>query len=222
MHESAPNDVRPARAVAWLAVPVGLICGLATLPSAGAHEVLMTYVRHDTQVVVGPTNIDITVVLTFHEVASLEERGRMDRDQDGQIDRGEIAAYLAGLAPALARAMDLAVDGRPVEVLVLHNPQLDLLGSEKVAPAHHLLRLFYFARTPASLAAGRDLVLQDRLWARVPAICLLQAAGAGGIRVGNDSAAEVFFKPDAKGEGRALRIKCLETPAGWSPPAAVN
>ena len=214
---STRGDIRLARVVAGrlvarLAVPIGFLFGLGAGPVARAHDVLMTFVRHDTQVVVGPTNIDITVALTFHEIASLEEREHMDRNRDGQIDRREIAAYLASLEPTLARALELTVDGKPAEVLVLHNPQLDLLESEKVFPAHHVLRLFYFARTPASLAAGNDLVLRDRLWVRAPTLRFLRAAGAGGIQVETDSKNEVLSDPDSKGEGGSMRIKCLETP----------
>src|SRR5690242_131643 len=86
-----------SRYIAGIVMGAALIGPFTAIESAMAHEVMMTYVEHADRLIVGPSNIDITVALTFNELTSLEERKRMDRDRDGTINDAEVAAYLATL-----------------------------------------------------------------------------------------------------------------------------
>lgn len=143
----------------------------------------MTFIRHEAKIVVGPRNIDIALELTFHEYPSLVERRRMDRNHDDSITMDEIDSYLAGIADALCDGVSLSVDGRPVQVMPLYSPQVDLLGESIVVPSHHLLRLSFFARTPDWLRPGSRIRAEYRLWSETPRIDVLNATGSDGIQV---------------------------------------
>ena len=166
--------------------------------TAVGHAVYMTYVRHDVNVMVTPQNIDFTVELTFHEVSSLTERQRMDRDRDGAITAGEISDYLADLTDEFDRNIQLKIDDKPLELIALYDPQIDLLGTDGIEPTHHVLRLFYFARTPASLTAGSRITLTETFWPNVPALRSTQATGRDGITaVADDDAVRCLAVSDS-------------------------
>jgi hypothetical protein len=199
------------------------ICGFGAPTSATAHDFMTAYVDHAVRVVVGPSNIDITVELTFNELVSLEERKRMDRDRDGWINEGEIASYLSNLGPALTRGMELTIGRRSVPVLELYDPQLDLLGAKMVAPAHHILHLAFFARTPSSFSTGRQqIVLHDNLWADAPAICSFQVEGTGAIQVEMTSPRKILSNPGVPGADRSIQITSETVPASSSRRGASN
>ncbi len=201
---------------------LGVGASLWIAPAAEGHPFLMTYVRHRVNVTAGPRNIDIAVELTFHELRSLSERRRMDRDHDGSLDGGELASYVGSIGDELDEGMRLTVDGRAVAVIPLYEPQLDLLGVEQVAPSHHVLRLSYFARTPAWLKEGSELALNDALWAGAPWMGAVEAAGKGGIVIEAESAANILSEEPADAQPRVLRARCRTLPEGWHPAAGVR
>ncbi len=192
---------------------------LRDAPTAGAHAILMTYIRHEAKVVVGPRNIDITVELTFYEYPSLGERRRMDRDHDEAITTAELSVYMAGLAETLRDSVTLSVDGRPLTVVPLYDPQIDLLEVPKVAPSHHILRLFCFARTPDWLRAGSRIRIEDKLWPDAPRIDVLDASGKDGVRITPDDGE----RPSQTSEGatgpRVISLSCQAAPAQADAPA---
>jgi hypothetical protein len=156
---------------------------------------------------VSPENIDITVELTFYEMPSLSERRRMDRDLDNAISDDERAAYLKGLAEQVGKGLSLAVDGEVVDVMVLYEPELDLLGVSEVSPSHHVLRLYYFARTPIGLKADSELVVKDVLWSNLPALRSAEAVGDDGF--------EVLVRDDCAVDPNRVspvHIRCLSVP----------
>ena len=191
-----------------LASLVALGASLIAIRPADAHAVTMTYARHDLRVTVSPENIDITVELTFFEMPSLSERRRMDRDRSGVISADERGRYLAELAGRLDDAVTLTVDGRPVEVMPLYGPEIDLLDVAEVAPAHHVLRLYTFARTPAGLKADSVIVVKDMLWPNVPALRSAEVAGKKGITAGieGDVGVESLTATDT------LTVRCVSMP----------
>lgn len=192
---------------------VALGASLVAIPSADAHAVYMTYLRHDVSVTVSPENIDITVELTFFEMPSLSERRRMDRDRDGSISDRERDLYLAEIGGELVDAVVLAVDGRSVDVMPLYESQIDLLDVAEVAPAHHVLRLYRFARTPSWFQTDSRVVVKDALWPNAPALRFAEAAGQDGITI--------VIEDDAGGEppnaADTLRVRCTSMPPKRQP-----
>lgn len=179
---------------------------------ARGHAVFMTYIQHDVRVSVGPENIDITLEMTFNEFPSLTERRKMDRDADGRITPDEIKSYLAGLEDKLRGRLTAAVDGQPLTVMPLFEPRVDLLGVDRAAPAHHVLRLFYFARTPEFLHADSEIVIEDHLWPDAPTLSLFEATGADGVRVSTDSA--ISGLTETSDGPPVMRVRCLAVPEG--------
>jgi len=155
---------RGRRRSVWLAVLLlaGTVIGLG--PNAVAHDLFAAFVQHSVRVTVGARYIDLTLDLTFFEEPSVRERVVMDADANGHITRSELESYVRKLAPQLAEQVDLRVAGQEVPLVPLYDPEVDLLGNDKVGLAHHRLRLFFFAPTPAALRADADIVVEDLLW----------------------------------------------------------
>jgi hypothetical protein len=189
---------------------------LWTASDASAHAILMTFIRHDAKISVGPRNIDIVLELTFHEYPSLAERRRMDRNHDEAITEAEIRDYLDGLSDSLRDALTLTVDDRPLQVISLYDPQVDLLDAMNVAPAHHVLRLSWFARTPPWLQAGSRIRAQYRLWPEAPRIDVLSASGDDGFRVILDDLNNPVSSPETAGGPREIRLSCRAVPVAIS------
>lgn len=173
----------------------------------------MTFIRHEAKVVVGPRNIDITVELTFYEYPSLAERRRMDRDHDEVISEAELSSHLAGLREMLRDAVSLSVDGRALPVVPLYDPQIDLLGAAGVVPSHHVLRLFFFARTPEWLRAGSRLCIEDKLWPDAPRIDALDAVGRDGFGIVAEEGQGPRPMPEAATGPRGISLVCQVVPA---------
>jgi hypothetical protein len=173
-----------SRPVSRFTAALALVAGVWLQPDRPAygHAEFMSCIQHRITARVGITNIDITVELTFFEIRSLAERERMDTNQDKVVTDDEVKAYLEQLAETFNQGIRLMVGGRPVDLAPLYAPEIDLLMVKKVAPCHHVLLLYYFARTPAWLAPGTEVVITDDLWPTVTALCSLEVAGKDGCR----------------------------------------
>ena len=174
-------------------------------------------------VTVGQQHVDVAVQLTFFEDGSEHERGHMDRDADGRVDRQEAAAYLAAKAGPLERSVRLRIAGQPVTLTTLFPAELDLLGNEQVGRGHHRLTLHFFARTPSQLTEGTELVVEDRLWPEVRALAALQVEGRDGCQIDPLPAADALLPPAPPGEAREFKARLRtppKTPAGNPTPPA--
>jgi hypothetical protein len=189
----------------------GLLGGLLTL-AARAHETLAGYLQHHVSLALGARHVDVTVHLTFFEDGSEHERAHMDADEDGRIGRDEVESYLKTLAPRLAGAVQLRVAGRPVELLPLRAPELDLLGWPGTGRWHHRLSLFWFAATPTNLVAGSELAVEDRLWPGLPAVGLLQVEGRDGARLEALPLRDSLLPPARPEEAREFKARVLAPP----------
>lgn len=161
------------------AAVAALLVGM--VPSASAHTFLRNYIQHRAVITVGPTNIDLALELTFYENGSMKERARMDTNHDGRVSKAEIQVYLRAKASAFERGLMVTVDGKPMELAPLYDATLDLIGDARVGPHAHVLRLYYFARTPPSLAPGCVLTFRDGLWAGTGALRSVEINGTGGF-----------------------------------------
>ena len=161
---------------------------------------------------VGAQHLDVTVQLTFFEDGSEHERGDMDANQDGRVNRAEESAYLKELEPVLSKALELRVDGQPVTLITLYPAELDLLGNDRVSRGRHQLTLHYFTRTPSELAPGVELVVEDRLWSGVRAQGSLQAQGKDGCRLEALPLSDALIAPARKQEARAFTARVVAPP----------
>ena len=159
-----------------------LILSLVSVPVTLAHISLRNYIQHHIAITASAENIDIVVDLSFYENCAARERIKMDADHDGRISDSEVRAYLDKIAEKVQDGLRLSIDGRPVDLLVLHEPKLDLMGFAQTGPHPHLLHLFYFARTPEALKTGATIALTDSLWPDVDAIRGVEIQGKDGFR----------------------------------------
>lgn len=193
-------------------------------PSAQAHSILSEFIQHGVQLNIGAQHIDVTLDLTFFEEWSVRERGAMDADDSGNITRAEIENYLKQLAPQLARQVKLRVAGRELALVPLYEPEIDLLGDNQVGPAHHRLRLFFFAPTP-ELRAGDELVIESSLWAEAKALATPQSEGRDGCKLTTLISVDAgLTNPRSQGEKRLFKFRCQQPPSPKAnpvnPPAA--
>jgi len=196
---------------------------VASNPMLSAHDLFAAYVQHRVAIVVGARHVDVTVQLTFFEDAAEHEREHMDVNGDGRVSRAEIEATLERTAPALATAVQLRVAGKAVELIPLFEPALDLLGNDRLGRNHLQLTLKYFAPTPADLAAGAELVVEDRLWTDTRALGVVQTEGKDGCRLEPLPPKDPAFPPTRDGEGREFKARVLAPPpTKAAPPASLS
>jgi hypothetical protein len=185
----------------------------ASPPRAGvAHEVFAACVQHEARLTVSARHVDLTLELTFFEDWSARERLAMDADGNGRVSRREAEHYARNLAARIAGAVTLRVGGRPLPLAPLYDPEVDLLGTDRVGPAHHRLRLVWFARTP-TLRAGDEVVVEDSLWLKATALGTGRAGGEDGATFEAKppgDAAPVLLPP---GEPRRFTFRCVKPPA---------
>lgn len=164
-----------------------LAVGIA--PPAPAHPVYMDHIEHHVKMEVGPTNIDVTIELRFNELRSLSERRRMDADRDGLIGPAEQERYLRRIGRELRDGFQLRCRGEKLDLVELYEPRLDLLDGQGVSPTHHVLRLYYFARTPGPLTGPVRLEFEDRTWPSAPSLWFFRAYSEDGFNLRVDPSA---------------------------------
>jgi hypothetical protein len=195
------------------------LCGLQ--PHTAAHGILAAYIQHGVHLKVDGRHIDLTLDLTFFEGPSARERALMDADANGRITRSEVDAYLKKLSPALFTQVKLRVAGREVPLVPLYDPEIDLFNEQTTALAHHRLRLYFFAVTPAGLRTGDEILVEDQLWPDSKSFGTPQAEGGDGCSLvpENSVRASSALKPAL--ESCQFRFRCL-TPPKLKPPATAN
>ncbi len=157
------------------------VCFSGALVTAFAHVELEKYLQQRVTAVVGPTNIDLTVEFLFTSPMSLAARRLIDANGDDTLSSGERRAYLKTVLDRAASQLTLRVDGKPCSLTPLYDPELNLLDSKDLEAHPHVLRLFYFARTPATFGKGSTIVLDNGLWADMPTLVASSVRGKGGI-----------------------------------------
>jgi hypothetical protein len=180
---------------------------------ARAHDLLGSYVQHGIHLAAGAQHLDVTLDLTFFEEWSGRERKAMDADDSGIITRSEQEAYLNRIEADTCKQVRLLVGGRKVPLASLYPPEIDLLADNRVGPAHHRLRLCFFATTPAGLRAGDEIVVEDRLWPQANILVTPQAEGRDGCRLATGQPADADSLTGKAGPSRRITFKCLQPPS---------
>ncbi len=179
-----------------------------------AHDVFRQYIQHSIHLTIGARYIDLVVDLTFFEDWSARERALMDADHDGRVTRSELSAYLKKLAPQLASQVQLGIAGRKFVPVPLYDPEVDLLGDDKVGPAHHRLRLCFFLPTPPELHYRTEILVEDRLWPDAKALATLQPEPHDGCKLEAEKPGDPAFAPVPPGQARIFRFVSLKPPVG--------
>lgn len=182
-------------------------------PVALGHEALGQFVRHSALISPGNGNIDIRLDLTFHASRAADERRAMDRDHDGTISSEEASDYRKVLREGLEGRLQIKVDDTPLRTLLLHDPELDLLGDNRAGSHALALRLFFFCRAPESWNGEGLITVEDRLWLEAPALCFAEAEGGKGVQAVALRFANPLHKP---GVSRVFRVHC--GPGAKTPP----
>ncbi len=148
-----------------------------------AHVELEQYLQQRVTAIVTPANVDITLELLFTSPVSLEERHKIDADMDGVLSGEEVEDYLDAVAAEAEEGITLRVDGIPLHLVPLHDLELDFLDSSGVEAHPHVLRLYFFARTPETFHAGSTLSLDSTLWTDAPSLVASTVYGENGIEM---------------------------------------
>jgi hypothetical protein len=170
-------------------------------------------VQHAVRLVVGAQHIDVILELTFFEEWSASERAAMDADRSGVISRSEQESYLKRIGTEMRKQVKLVAAGREVPLAPLYDPELDLLGNNRVGPAHHRLRLFFFTATPAGLRTGDEIVVEDKLWPGAKVLATPRVEGRDGCCLATEGSADASLLPGKAGQPLRITFKCLHPPA---------
>lgn len=143
----------------------GLVVLLFLAGSASAHQVSSpTENNRYAKITVLPDGVRIAYTVLFGEQPGAIERRRMDRNRDGQIDDAEARAFAEALREAVAPALEVVVDGKPVpagEWKLAAGGGLGL-GLPIVNAGSFALDLVIVARLPDPGAAEHSLWFEDR------------------------------------------------------------
>lgn len=106
---------KPSRVLASLTLTgtlTVLLSGLAT--TAHAHPLGNFTVNHHTGLTFRKDAVDALIVVDRAEIATAQERPRVDLDHNGTIDQAEARAFAAGDCAVLTRQLRLDIAGTPV------------------------------------------------------------------------------------------------------------
>lgn len=151
-------------------LPFILFTALITgIPDACSHLDRMSDIDHLVRIDAATSYVNIEVVLHFHEIPSEQAmKERMDINGDGKITSSELDLYCSTLEQRLLRRFSLQVNGKPVPLISLYRPEVDLWGNETVQRAPHLLRVFLTAVLPSSTTESSLLRFEDRSFVSTP------------------------------------------------------
>lgn len=200
---------RPFRGKTCLPILIPAFIALAF--QTHAHDALTNFVQHNVRLTLTPDHIDVTFELTFFEQWSSRERHSMDFDHNGRITRPELEQYRKRLGSNIAAQVSLRVAQKDLPLVQLYNPEVDLLGSDLPGPAHHRLRLFFFAPTPSALRANDLIDIEDRLWPDAKALFTLEADGQDGCALDTNGPSDPGFVSPS-GLARQCRFRCSRMP----------
>jgi ABC-type nickel/cobalt efflux system permease component RcnA len=103
---------------------------------ARAHQQDMNNADHVLALRLTEESLDLTVHLQYKEFPSLAERRDMDSNGDGWIDEPEAAYYAQSEAKQLLESVELSINGQPLAMWLLEEPELEFYGSARVVPLH--------------------------------------------------------------------------------------
>lgn len=176
--------------------------------SAYAHDALERYIQHAAVLSVSSENIDVTLEISFNAQDSLDERKAMDANHDAALSDEEKRAYLKRILADAEDGLCLRVDGQELRLVPLYDPELDLYDSRDLEAHPHLLRVFLFARTPASLKKGSTVSLENRLWKNKPAVLQARIKSSEGVDLVSKQSGSALRIGDGDAQSRVVEWKC--------------
>ncbi|MFI6893600.1 nickel transporter [Streptomyces sp. NPDC050256] len=127
------------------------LTGLAT--TAHAHPLGNFTVNHHTGLILRQDAVDALIVVDRAEIATAQERPRVDRDHNGGVDPAEARSFATENCAALARQLHLDIAGTPVR----WKPVNSTLGYHPGEAGLQTSRLSCALTAPADLAGPADL-----------------------------------------------------------------
>jgi len=179
---------------------------------AEAHALFAAYVQHGVNVKLDAQHLDVTVNLTFFEEWSAKERQAMDKDGNGRISRSEVDLYVKELAPRISKQLKLRVGGREISLALLYDPEIDLLGEDKVGPGHHRLHLLFFALSSVGLHQGDVITVEDSLWPKAKALGTVQVECGDGGAFESKQVGDFDSISERPNEPIRFTLRCLQPP----------
>jgi nickel/cobalt exporter len=116
-----------------LALLVALVAGFVAARSAEAHLVPVG-VGTQTWIEVRPRRVTVRFNLGFSSVKGIVEMQRADVNKDGKITEEEETAYLKDLGGRVLPLVRFTLDGKPLELRLLHSEASALRGSIEAVP----------------------------------------------------------------------------------------
>lgn len=121
--------------------------------AALAHPLGNFSVNQYSGIEVGRSEIRILQVLDLAEIPTFQAAAAIDKNGDGQISDGELAAYMSGITPDYVARLSLSLDGRPLPLeIVKQTPEIKV--GEGGLPTVNF-RWEIIARLPEGQAGGR-------------------------------------------------------------------
>ncbi len=161
---------------------VALVAGAAVVRTASAHPLGNFTVSRYAALAVEPHAVDVHYVVDMAEIPAFQELRRIDTNGDHTVDDAERDAYLARLAPDLARHMTLTVDGTPLAL----TPGRPTFEEADGAGGMSTLRIELRLSAPLPRAAGA-VVFRDGNYAGRPGWQEIVADGASGVGLAESS-----------------------------------
>lgn len=143
---------------------------LLVAQAASAHPELGDYLQHRIAIEAKGDHLNLTVEITFDAGRSQEERKKIDTNKNATISESERKAYLNQLEADIDGQLKLKINDKPVALVALYDPELDLFDSRELQRHPHLLRLSFFAN--AACEPGDVITVIDGLWSSEPAIVI--------------------------------------------------
>lgn len=106
-HQSSPRPVRTGTSALLL---LQLAC-LATVSTLSAHPLGTFSINQFSRLLVLPDKAALHYIVDMAEIPTLQERGRIDRDQDGEVSDLEQQAYLERRSAELQQGFQFLVNG---------------------------------------------------------------------------------------------------------------
>ncbi len=100
---------------------VAITCAVLAVAAgsvASAHPLGNFTINHYAGVTVRPDAVIVDYVIDMAEIPAFQESSAIDRDGDGVVSQGELAAYSAARCEALRPGLSVHIDARPVTLSV--------------------------------------------------------------------------------------------------------
>lgn len=175
-----------------------IACVMAALcfqQTAAGHGAPDGAIGFDITLVTDARYVEITADIDLPTGFAVDLRNQLDADFDYQIQTPDEQQRLLWLIQAGNGPIELSVDGEPIELAPLYNPQLRILTRASASlRGRGQVRASWFGHTPAGLKPGSRFEFRQTLWNSFPAHSRITFVGKDGLSVSGGGTREAVFK----------------------------